>query len=135
MGVLDVLSLFEEGLNPALIYTYTVTAIDSEGNKTTASNSVTTGECQPPSSGTPEALTGLRAAVYSTTAAELLWDRPEIFGLSYEVQRDGEVVSQTNGTSYFDDSLVGGLSFQYDIVVIDQVGNRSTASTITVRTE
>lgn len=136
LRVLDVLSVFEDDLNPDTIYTYTVTAIDNEGNRSApATISLSTGDRQPPSPITPAAPTGLRAEVYSATAAELFWDRTTVFGLSFEVQRNGEVVSLTDGVSYFDATLSRGQTFQYEIVTVDLAGTRSAAATITVSTD
>ena len=77
---------------------------------------------------------GLLAEVHSRTTAELFWTRPGTPGLSYEVRRNGDFVAQTDGVSYFDNSLSGGTSYDYQIVAIDVLGNRSNPASVSVTT-
>ena len=56
----------------------------------------------------PSPPTGLRAEVYPQTAAELFWDRPDAFGLRYEIRRDDMTLSTIGGVSFFDDTLAAG---------------------------
>ena len=72
----------------------------------------------------------LRAEVYSRTTAELFWDRPDVFGLSYEVRRDDALLITTDGVSFFDDTLSAGTAYTYTIVAIDRDGQRSATSTV-----
>lgn len=77
---------------------------------------------------------GVTATRYSDTAAEVFWTRSSTFGLHYEVSRDGTLLSDTSGISYFDESLGATSSPTYSIVAIDREGRRSSPSSITVPT-
>ncbi|MGQ7843799.1 polysaccharide lyase family 7 protein [Granulosicoccus sp. 3-233] len=123
VGVLDALSVFDDDLLPGDIYTYTVSVVNADGEiiSTEETSFVTGGDG---SSGS-EFPTGIRADVYSSTAAEIFWDRPDIFGLSYEIERNGELIALTDGVSFFDDTLSSGEDYEYRVVAIDAGGNRS----------
>jgi len=62
--------------------------------------------------------TGLTALVYSSTAAELVWDAPRNASLvaGHEIQRNGEVVAFTqNLSSYFIDDLEPGIPTNFSV--------------------
>ena len=63
-----------------------------------------------------------------------MWDRSTTFGLRYEVSRNGSLVSTITGISYYDNRLVEGTTYHYDVVAIDRDGNRSDAASISVNT-
>ncbi len=56
----------------------------------------------------------LRSEVYSTTAAELFWNRLDS-SVRYDIYRDGTLVLATDGGSYFDDTLEPGSEYVYTI--------------------
>ncbi|ASJ73688.1 fibronectin type III domain-containing protein [Granulosicoccus antarcticus] len=61
-------------------------------------------------------LSNVRASVYSSTAAELFWDRPPYSSSTlFDIYRDGELVSTQNNNSYFDDELQPGVTYTYQI--------------------
>lgn len=130
LGVRDTLSVVERGLAKGTTYTYGITAIDGAGQRSgtaTVTLSVAGGTPSGPAPGAPS---DLRADVYSRTAAELFWSRSPAFGLRYEISRDGALVTTTDGTSYFDDALVGGTAHAYGVVAVDREGRRSGPSTV-----
>jgi len=124
---LDGLSFVDQELVQGPVYTYTVTAVDNDGNRSDpVSLEASVG---------PAAPTGLTVSVYSATAAELTWDRPaDAFGLTYEIKRDGTVLSTTDGVSYFSDSFVAGEVYQFTIIANDSLGKQSPPSSISVTT-
>jgi len=139
LGTFDALSYVDDSLSPGTAYRYTITAIDTAGQRsgTTAVTLRTQGE-GPDSGGgggTPASPEGLRVDVYSRLNRELFWDRPDIFGLRYEVRRDGAVVANTNGVSYYDDTLAVGETYTYEVVAIDRAGRRSTPARLLVPTQ
>ena len=142
LGVRDATSLFQTGLDPAQTYTYTLTAIDTDGNRSaSATLSFTTGSQEQASNNEQDnstsnlaSPTGLRSDVYSSTSAELTWDRPAMLGLFYEVRRNGDVVNQTDGVSFFDNELSATTTYQYQIVAVDIVGNRSQPVSVSLTT-
>ena len=133
LGVFDALSYVDISLSPGTAYLYRVTAIDTAGQRSgTSSVRLTTPGGV--SGGGPAAPTGLRADVYSRTAAEIFWDRSTAPGLTYEVRRDGAALTVRNGTSYFDDALERDRSYAYEVIAIDARGRRSMASRVTLDT-
>jgi len=91
---------------------------------------------------------GVDVTVYSSTAAEVTWDR--ITGgrtgtiAGYEVFRNDEVLGFVEGTSYFDDTLAEGLEYRYVVRAVsfdgvlsefsDEVVVTASGSTGTVTT-
>lgn len=136
LGIRDVLGLYEGALDPSVTYTYEIAAVDNEGNRSTITtiSFSTTGVTQPPLAEMLASPTGIRAEVYSAGSAELFWDRSQTIGLSYEVRRDGEVVNQTDGVSFFDNSLRADTAYRYEVIAIDRQGNRSTPAGVDVVT-
>ncbi|MGQ7846580.1 CotH kinase family protein [Granulosicoccus sp. 3-233] len=128
------ISHYDNQLSPGTSYTYRVVAIDRSGKRSDAASvSLTTrgGTTTPISVAVP---TGLKASVYSSTSAEIMWDRPATFGLSYEISRNGEQLSTTNGISHYDDNLQPDTTYNYDVVAIDRNGNRSLAASVMLDT-
>lgn len=63
---------------------------------------------------------GLSITRYSSTSAELFWDRSTIPGLRYEVSRDSVLLGTTNGTSFYDNNLSVDEPFHnYFVVALD----------------
>lgn len=123
-------SYYDDFREPGVLYTYEITAIDAEGNRSLPAT-IRLPAFGYESINSPQA-TGLRATVYSSTAAELHWDRVPNRNLRYEVLRDDGLTNITNGTSYYDNQRTPGKSNTYFIVTIDEEGNRSTAASIDV---
>lgn len=72
----------------------------------------------------------LEGVVYSETAAELFWNRvpsePQV--VSYEVFADDLLVTTTDGTSYFSDSLSPDITYNMTVVAVDAEGEKSERS-------
>ena len=139
LGVFDALSYVDFALEPGRAYRYAVTAIDTAGQRSgtaevtlrTAGDGVAATPVAPTG---PAAPTGLRAAVYSRTAAELFWNRSDVFGLRYEIRRDGRVLTIRDGLSYFDDTLSAGTAYDYEVIAIDSRERRSAPATVSLVT-
>lgn len=83
---------------------------------------------EPPVSGsTPPMPANLYESIYSTTAAELFWDRAPLGDnvVSYEIDRNGVRVATTTGISYFDATRQPGQEYTYSVVAVDRSGRRS----------
>jgi len=131
LGEFDALSYVDRDLSPGTTYTYAITAIDNAGQRSgTATVNLTT----PGGNDSLDAPENLRAIVYSNTAAELFWTRSTQVALSYEISRNGVLIATVDGTSFFDDNLTGGQTYNYEVVAISQEGQRSAASTVSVQT-
>ncbi len=58
--------------------------------------------------------TGLRAEVFSATALELYWDRAPR-DLVYTVSRDGQVIGETRGTSFWSPNLLANTNYEFEV--------------------
>jgi len=128
LGVFDALSFYDPSLEQGVPYTFSVAAIDNAGQRSSVAT-VTSDD------GTNSAPEGLRADVYSSTAAELFWQREATApALRYEIRQDGNVVETTDGVSYFTDNLSPGIDYSFEVIAIDQQGQRSSPASIMLRT-
>ena len=83
------------------------------------------------------AVNDLSAVAYSSSAIELFWQPASSASghiVSHEIHRDGNVIASTDGSSFFEDGLAGGTSYQYSVVAIDNNGNRGPDTQVTVTT-
>lgn len=121
LGVVDALGYVDHALAPGRSYHYVVRAIDGAGQRSGGAANVflTTPDLLPPSP------TGLRARTYSATAAELVWDRTEVFGTRYEVSRDGDPVALTDGITHVDTHLDPRRAYHFEVVALNRQGERS----------
>ena len=125
----DALSFVSGDLSPGTSYPFVVVAIDTAGQRSgRAVVRLNTPDAP------PEQVTGLRAAIYSSTAAGLAWDRAEAFGTRYEVKRDGVLVETTSGTSYIDHNLDNRRSYLFEIISINRQGQRARSARLFVNT-
>lgn len=114
-------------------YNYAVVAVDSSGERSTAATvSFTVG-------GASDVQTlaqpgGLRSALYSSRSAELFWDRPPEVGLTYDVLSGGELIHTTDGVSFYARSLSPGTTYVFQVVAVDEDGNRSLPSSTSFTT-
>jgi len=77
----------------------------------------------------------LSAQVYSSSAAELFWDRADVPGLHYDIYHDNQLTGTTNGTSYFLGNLPAGENLEYTVIARDpSSGKQSTPNTIALQT-
>jgi len=130
-------SYFTQSLVNGRTYAFTVTAVDADGERSAPASvrivagnrggAVSTG-----GSDAPAAPANLRSAIYSSTAAEVFWDRVTTERLSYEVAVDGRVVATTDGISRFLSGLVSTRGVAVTVVAIDADGRRSEAAGVTL---
>ena len=111
------ISYFVDNLIPSTTYEFTVRAVNDEGNVIAEEEIVLTtngGVPQSPST----LLMDVSTAVYSSSAIELFWSAdpvefPNV--LMFNVYRDGELVAETDGRSFFDEGLLAGTNYVYTI--------------------
>ncbi|ASJ72277.1 hypothetical protein [Granulosicoccus antarcticus] len=127
LSTTDGTSFYDSTRSPGVTSDYAVTAIDSDGvRSTTATTTVAPFDqvsLQP---------LHLRGDVYSSTTAEILWVRVPNRDLSYEVERDGVVMSVTHGNSYYDSARTSGAPNTYTVTTIDELGIRHLPATLTL---
>ena len=132
----DGLSYFTDELTEGRAFAFTVTAVDFDGERSApASVSVVGGDRNGAigaGGGRPPPPANLSSSVYSSSAAEVFWDRSDQPGLSYEVSVDGGQVVTTDGTSAFLSGLDGARGRGVDVVAIDANGQRSGAANVTL---
>lgn len=137
LGTTNGTSYFDAALVGGSEVRYEVVALDRDGRRSLPAAVVIMtrgGTGGSSGGGAPAAPSALRGDVYSSTAAEIFWDRPSAFGLSYEVLRNGTALATTSGTSYFDAGLSGGNRYRYEVIAIDRAGRRSAPSAVVLAT-
>jgi len=88
------------------------------------SNGIEPGDGDPGSADDSLAPTDIRLEIYGNTIGELFWNSAS--GVTNtEIYRDGDLLSLTDGQSYFDGTRVAGVPHLYQLVAIDGDGNRS----------
>lgn len=78
--------------------------------------------------------TRLSIQVYSATALELFWTSDESAGLSFEVRRDNQLLTISEGRSYFDDALQAGTHYTYRVTGINAAGDAVTSERLSATT-
>lgn len=79
----------------------------------------------------------LRYAVYSSTAAELFWERASTdtgYVSGYEITRNGEVLDTRDGLSLFVADLQPGTANEFTITAISSTGERSSSVSASIDT-
>jgi len=126
-------SYFDNTAEPGREYVYTARHIHLYGQTgefstpitvNTANNSaVVSSENNNASSDRLSSPTGLRTEIYYFDI-ELFWDRNFSGAVrNYEIRRDGELVSSTRGTSYYDGTTTSGELYVYDVIAVGHDDN------------
>ncbi len=73
---------------------------------------------------------GLRSQIYSSTAAEVFWEAASDDGYvaAYDVYRNGQLLGRFDARSLFQNDLVAGETYVYDLRSVDNNGNTSSRS-------
>jgi fibronectin type 3 domain-containing protein len=124
-------SFVDKSVSLGHTYTYQVAGVDSSGNVSAGSNtvSIVTGDTTPPT-----APTGVAASIIAGPAVHLRWnastDNAAVH--HYTVFRDGDALASTTSTTLDDAAVTQGDTYAYKIVAYDTSGNPSPDS-LTVR--
>jgi spore coat protein CotH len=133
-------SFYSRNLLPGAEQNFQVVAIDVQGNRSLPSSvsfTTTVSSRSPDDNPQGDAVaepTRLRASIYSSRSVELFWDRPATVGLTYDILRNGILVDTIDGVSFYNSDLAPGNAYTFQVVAINTLGNRSTASSIMVST-
>lgn len=141
LTTIDASSYYVDNVGDEVLYEYKVTAIAGDGSRSIPAvysiyilendqNYIDESNQPPPSA-------AVRAEVYSSTAAELFWNRVYDYvgsTVTYRVSRNGEALLTTDAQSYFDSALQPDTTYYYEVVTINQAGITGVASTIQVNT-
>ena len=108
-------SFFVDGLAADTQFTFTVTAIDVNGNEAVSETiSLTTLPGNNVLAGA--VVENLRGDVYSSSAVEIFWDVSNASAdVNFAILRDGELLATTDGRSFFEDGLESGTEFTYSV--------------------
>ncbi|MGL4521574.1 MAG: lytic polysaccharide monooxygenase [Bacilli bacterium] len=134
-------SLTDKQLTPNTAYTYTVRALDTAGNKSSLSKSVSVTTLKAPTVDTtpPSIVTDVHSMGESTNSVDLMWSgATDNVGISgYMVYRDGvKVYSGSTTTAWKDTSLTPNTTYTYTVAAVDTSGNIGKQSAIfTVKTK
>ena len=117
-GISDINAAVHRWLNP--VARVTITRVRGAANDTAV--------------GTVQDLSGI---TYSRSALEIFW-QPAITAAGhiseYEVRRNGNVVGNTDGTSFFEQGLESGIAYEYSVTAIDSNDQRGKAASVVVTT-
>ncbi len=127
VGETSVAGFVDNGLQNTTRYVYKVTAVDTSGNVSPASTtvSVTTKDSTPPT-----VPTGLTAEVTSATQIHLAWESAtdNVGVTGYRILRDGAQVGTSTQPAFVDTTIQQNTRYRYQVVAVDAVGNVSTPS-------
>lgn len=137
LGRTDGISYFiNSGLAADGIYRFEVITIaqDNPGisYSTPSSLTVSMKDGVQPENPAPSAPQNVRLTRYSSTAAELFWDRPALTEqvATTDVYRDGIYLGATPGTSFYDDTRMEETRYVYELIAENQTGERSPATVL-----
>jgi chitodextrinase len=115
----------DAGLTNDTAYTYTLAAVDRNGNRSPESAP----ESATPTDLTPPAAPSGMVATAGERRVALSWAaNAEIDLASYRLLRDGVEIAGGTGTTYTDAALANDTTYTYTLVAVDTHGNRSAAS-------
>ena len=80
---------------------------------------------------------GLKGVAYTDTETEIFWQEAStnIIIVGYNVVRNGVVLAtKLYAKSYYDNTVLPGVSYEYEVVAVDAVGARSEAAVVNVDT-
>lgn len=101
-------------------------------SETVTVESVQSPESNPP---TPDGSSlNLSAQVYSSSAIELFWNADDLANLSFEIYRDEELQTISDGRSFFEEGLNPGTSYGYEVLSIDSAGEVVESASISIST-
>jgi len=72
--------------------------------------------------------------VYSSSALELFWQRID-GAVSYRIERDGQLLDERDGLSFFDTGLADATTFVYRVIAVSADDRLLTSETIEVTTQ
>jgi len=120
----------DSGLAPSTSYIYTVSAIDYAGNGQSTTSATPVTITTPPDTTPPTVPTNVAGTPLSASQIAVSWtaSTDNVRVDHYEVYRGGTLVTTVQTTSLTDVGLQPSTSYQYTVVAVDGVGNKSAAS-------
>jgi chitodextrinase len=124
----NVTTYADTNVAPSTSYTYTVRALDAQGNQSGFSNNASATTAAGNDTTNPSTPTDLAAVAQSATRIHLTWtaSTDNVGVTNYEIVRDGVSLTTVGAvTSYDDDTVVASTTYAYRIRALDAAGNAS----------
>lgn len=138
LTISDGRSYFDEGLSSGTSYEYKLVAINRAGDEVMSETISATTTGAPTNTQATDAYDiDLRATAYSQSAIELFWSTVSMAsGEAYQFQvfQDGQLLTQTDGRSFFYEGLSAGTNYSFLVQTLDSAGNTLLSSQIDVTT-
>ena len=117
------------GLASGTEYNFSVTSVDTAGNKASSSNSKFTTKSATDTT-KPSIPSGVTASDITKTGARISWSAStdNIGVTGYKVYRNGSKISDVTNTSYSDSGAGPNTPYSYTVVAVDAAGNASDQS-------
>lgn len=140
-ATLATLSFLDETVEPETTYSYTIQAIDTPNNLTSAQSPAV--QVTTPSAGVanqaPSVPTGLTATSFGSDFVQLQWNAStDVDGTvaRYQIRRNGTLVQEPTVTNYRDQGLLPDTQYSYTVAAVDNLGLASGQSgALSVRTQ
>ena len=139
----DGTSYFMTGLEADTSYNLEVYAVSADSSLSAAtsvefrtraefSDSASSDNSDAGSNTGPQAPQNLSLVVYSSTAAEIFWDRAAVADgvTGADIYRDGLFIGVSEGTSFYDDTRGAGQQYTYQVYAKGSDGSTSSASSV-----
>lgn len=123
-------SFSDTGLSDNTLYQYTVSAVDSEGNISTAATIDVTTDPDAQSPTPPGSLEGIAIDGLVVLSWEESTDDSVVVG--YEVYRDSVLLATVTDPGYSDPGLTNDVTYTYEVIALDSTGKSSSASSVSV---
>ena len=117
-------SYYVGNLKGDTVYTYSISAVDPDSERTSGATPVTFKTVKDPL-GVPN---NLKANVTSSSV-NLTWDKVE-GATTYKILRDGEIVDETNKTTLTDSFVDANTAYEYSVIAFDSANNRQSQPAI-----
>jgi chitodextrinase len=123
-------SFSDTGLTPNTTYSYTVSAVDAAGNRSSESLAIQVSTPAAADTTAPTVPGNLQGGAVSSTRVDLTWSAStdDTGVVSYRVLRNGSVVGIPTNRVFNDSGLAANTSYTYTVSAIDAAGNRSAES-------
>jgi len=82
----------------------------------------------------PGPVTGLRYDIYGATSAEVFWDRSDIALANYRIYFNGELLTQTDGVSWYSRNLPSGSDITIGVTAFGPGGTESEVREVSFNT-
>ncbi len=131
-------SYFDNTIQGARQYNYTVTGVNAAGNAV-VTDSVSVSIDGTPAESSPAVTGGLNlsAQAYSQSAIELFWSTDQLasnVNYQFEIYQNSVLLDTTDGRSFFRDNLTAGTANEFFVIALDGAGVAVLTESIVVTT-